>query len=139
LRCWMIAGPDMARIVSECSIKQFKYPKSSHHEQTPSTQRRFTRNVKNVVDIFNEWGNPFTETSSDLLAVDTNLVMADEVVQSIKEAEDIGKAEYKAFVDDCMINLTKSIYDTIPKNNLILFKSRWDKRSNKIKNIQHEE
>jgi len=33
----MIAGPDMARIVSECSIKQFKDPKSGHHEQTPST------------------------------------------------------------------------------------------------------
>jgi len=47
----------------------------------------FARNVKNVVDIFNEWGNPFTETSSNLLAVDTNLVMADEVVQSIKEAK----------------------------------------------------
>jgi len=47
----------------------------------------FARNVKNVVDIFNEWGNPFTETNSDFLAVDTSLVMADEVVQSIKEAE----------------------------------------------------
>jgi len=75
----MIAGPDMARIVSECSIKHFKDPKSSHHEQTLRTQSRFARNVKNVVDIFNKWENPFTETSSDLLAVDTNLVMADEV------------------------------------------------------------
>jgi len=42
LRRWMIAGPDMARIVS---IKQFKDPKSSHHEQTPNTQSRFVKNV----------------------------------------------------------------------------------------------
>jgi len=55
-----------------------------------------------------------------LLTVDTNLVMADEVVQSIKEAEDLGKAEYKALIDDRMINLTKSIYDTIPKKQLNL-------------------
>ena len=100
-----------------------------------------------MVDIFNEWGNPFTEISSDLLAVDKNLVMADEVVQSLKEAEDLGKAEYKAFVDDHMINLTKSIYGTIPNliyytnltiliyTILILFKSRRDRRSTKTNSI----
>ena len=32
-----------------------------------------------------------------------------------------------------MINLIKSIYDTIPKNNLILFKSGREKRSSKTK------
>jgi len=50
--------------------------------------------------------------------------MAFEVVQGVRKAEDLGKAQYKAFVDDCIINMTKSIYKTIPKNNLILFKSR---------------
>jgi len=60
-----------------------------------------------VVDIFHEWGNPFAETSSDLLAVDTYLVIADEVVQSIKEAEDL---EYKTFVDDRMINQSMTLY-----------------------------
>jgi len=64
-------------------------------------------------------GNPVTETSSDLFAVDTNVFMACEVVQSVRKAEDLGKAQYKAFVGDCMINMTKSIYKTIPKNNLI--------------------
>ena len=133
MRRWMIAGPDMARIVSEVNIKQCKDPKNSHHEQTPSTQNRFARNGKSVVDIFNEWGNPFTETSSNLFAVDTNVLMADEVVQSVREAEDLGKAQYKALVDGHMINLTKSIYDIIPKNNLILFKSGREKRSSKTK------
>ena len=79
----------MARIVSEVNIKQCKVPKNSHHEQTPSTQNRFARNVKNVLDIFNEWGKPFTETSSNLFAVDTNVLMANEVVQSVREAEDL--------------------------------------------------
>ena len=45
---WMIAGPDMARIVSEVNIKQCKDPKNSHHEQTQSTQNRFARNVNSV-------------------------------------------------------------------------------------------
>jgi len=131
LRRWMIAGPEMARIVSEVSVKD--PAKNNHHEQSPSTQNRFARNVKSVVDIFNEWGNPFTETSSDLFSIDTNVMMACEVVQNVREAEDLGKAQYKAFVDERMINLTKSIYDTIPKNNLMLFKSGQEKRSSKTK------
>ena len=105
-------------------------PKTNHHEQTPSIQNRFARNVKNVVDIS---GNPFIETSSDLFAVDTNVFMAYEVIKSVREAEHLRKAQYKAFVDDHMINLTKSIYDTIPKNNLIIFKSEQEKRSSKAK------
>ena len=113
----MISGPDMARIVTEVSVKQLKDPASNHHEQTPSTQSRLARNVKSVVDIFNEYGNPFTETSSDLFSVDTNIFMANEVVQSVREAEDLGKAQYMAFVDDRLTNLSKLIYDTIPKNN----------------------
>lgn len=43
MRRWMIAGPEMARIVSEVSIKQSHKPNCGHHEQTPSTQNRFAR------------------------------------------------------------------------------------------------
>ena len=130
---WMISGQDMAGIVSEVSVKQLEDPASNHHEQTPSTQNRFARNVKSVVDIFIEYGNPFTETSSDLFSVDTNVFMANKVVQSVREAEDLGKAQYKAFVGDRLINLSKSIYYIIPKNNLMLFKSGQEKKSSKTK------
>ena len=37
------------------------------------------------------WKNPFTETSSDLFAIDTKIIMSDEVIQSIKKAEDYWK------------------------------------------------
>ena len=57
----MIAGSDMSRIVSEVSTKQSGKPKCSHHETTASTQNRFASNVKNVVGVFSEMGNPFTE------------------------------------------------------------------------------
>ena len=59
--------------------------------------------------------------------------MANKVVQSVREAEDPEKVQYKAFVDDRMINMTKSIHDTIPKNILTLFKSGQGKRSSKTK------
>ena len=48
----MIAGTDMDKIVShEVSTKRSGKPKCSHHA---STQNKFARNVKNVVENFNE-------------------------------------------------------------------------------------
>ena len=107
------------------------------HEQTPSTQSRFATNVKSVVEVFNEMGNPFTETSSDLFAIDTKMIMAEEVIQSIKEAEDVGRTQYNTFVEERLVTMTKPIRDTIPKNNLTLFKSGIIQI--KGKNVQHEE
>ncbi len=49
--------------------------------------------------------------------------MADEVIKNISEAEEIGKNQYKAFVDSWLVTMEKSLYETVPKNNLQLFKS----------------
>ena len=68
------------------------------------------------------WGNPFTETSTDLLALDTKIIMVDEVIQSVKTAEDLGKKQCKAFIEECMVQMTKQFHDAIPKNNFALFK-----------------
>ena len=65
---------------------------------------KFAANVRGVVDVFNEMGNLFTKTSSDLLAIDMKILMADEVIQSSKEAEDFGKVQYKVFIDEHMVN-----------------------------------
>ncbi len=125
----MITGPETGRIISELSVKQSKF---GHHEQTPSIQNRFARNVRSVIEAFNEMGNPFTETSTDLFAIDTKVIMADQVVQSIKEAEGLRK-QYEAFVDERIVKMTRNIHDAIPKNKLALFTSGQRKTTSKSK------
>ena len=61
LRCWMIAGPETGRIISELSVKHSSNLKCSHHEQLPSIQSRFAANVRSVIDVINEMGNSFTD------------------------------------------------------------------------------
>ncbi len=119
--------------LSEISMNSKSKSKHYHHEQIPSIQSRFATNVRNVVDVFNDMGNPFTETSTDLLALDTKIIMADEVIQSVKTAEDLGKKQYKAFIEERMVQMTKPFHDTIPKNNFALFKSGQQKASSKLK------
>ena len=58
------------------------------------------------------WEIPLLKTSSDLFAIDTKIIMSDEVIQNIKKAEDTGKEQCRTFVDECMIKMDKDGYWT---------------------------
>lgn len=135
LKRWLIAGPEMARIIHdvEVTLSQKETHDNRHHEQTLTTQKRFASNVQSVIDVMNELGNPFTETSNDLLTLDTKVIMADEVVKNISEAEEIGKNQYKTFVELRLVKMEKPLYETVPKNNLQLFKYGERKVPSKMK------
>jgi hypothetical protein len=133
LRRWMVAGPETARVISEVHNQHSGARNSPHHEQIPSAQSRFATHVQSMVKAFNELGNPFTETSSDLLALDTKLIMADQVVEGIRTASVLGKQLHEEFVEQRLEKMTKPFYDTIPKNNVPLFKSGENKSSSKAK------
>ena len=66
LRRRMIAGTEIARVISEISMNSKLKSEIYYHEQIPSIQSGFATNVRNVVDVFNDMGNPFTETNTDL-------------------------------------------------------------------------
>ena len=72
----------MARIINdvEVSLYQNKTHENRHHEQTLKTQR-FASNVQCVMDVINELGNTFTETSTNLFTMDTKIDMAEEVIE----------------------------------------------------------
>ena len=76
LRSWMAAGPEVLRLTTEfeSSVENFhKNPSETqqHHDQMRSTQ--FAQQVKNLVQVMEEMGNPFLEESNDLLRLETLL------------------------------------------------------------------
>ena len=74
LKRWMIAGPEVARIIQEfeeASFKEVSEEKSHHHEQTPGVQAAFKEDMLSLVSAIEEMGNPFQEDSSDLLVLDS--------------------------------------------------------------------
>jgi hypothetical protein len=127
LRRWMIAGPEMARLINEYEVNHPTRNRDTlhdrHHEQIPSIQRNFVKHVKSMVSIFEEMGNPFTEDSMDLLTLDTKVIMSKEVVQAVRNAEEIGRTQYQAFVDERIAASTDHFYHTVTKNSLPLFKT----------------
>ena len=58
-------------------------------------------------------GNPFSDDSSDLVTLHTNIIMPEKVVNAIKTAEEIGIVQYQAFTEERLCGTSKSLYDTI--------------------------
>ena len=95
LKRWMVAGPETARLLNEYDDKHSvnKQDTERHREQMLSVQNPFLSHVKSVTDVVEEFGNRFSETSSDLYTLDTKVIMPDSVVYTIRTAEDIGKTQ----------------------------------------------
>ena len=55
--------------------------------------------------------------------MDTNVIMADNVIDNITAAEAMGREQCEPFVESHLLKMDKPFNDNIKKNNLELFKS----------------
>ena len=94
LQRWMVAGPEMLRMVAE--FEDDSIPRSSkHHEQTTkAVQTTFVKEVKALVEVFEEIGK------IDLLTLDTKLSMDSEVHKVVENAYTVGQEQYEIFVKE---------------------------------------
>ena len=92
LRRWMVAGPEVSKLVEDfssvCGISPNK--KSKHHEEAHATQKDFLQKVKRPQAILAEMGNPFEEESSELYALDTKDVVDTRVAENMARLSDTG-------------------------------------------------
>lgn len=123
LRRWMVAGPEVVRMISEFEGSILKGATSSqrHHEQTRSSQALFVQHVQSLVEVVEEMGNPFLEGTQDLLRLDTRDVMDPAVVSSVCSAEKKGVEQYQTFVAERLQGQSTLISEPIKKNKLLLF------------------
>ena len=99
LRRWMVAGPEVARMVTEFESYAADSNNgditNSHHEQHPGVQASFLKDVKSLIAVFIEMGNPFLERGQDLLVLDTKDIMNISVGETVRKAEALGEEQYK--------------------------------------------
>ena len=132
LRRWSVAGPEVARLLSEVADKE--NTDTANHEQIPSIQNSFGSDVKKLLEKFEEAGNPFSDTSKDLYALDSKIVMSSSVKHSIEIAEQTGKTQLETFVSQRLSHsATIPFFNPIAKNNFPLFSSSSEKVSDKTR------
>ncbi len=68
---WMTSGPEVGRLLQEfeTSFLHISKPTHHHHEQVPSIQYMFAKEVSAVVVAYDSKGNPNMEQSDDLITV----------------------------------------------------------------------
>eukprot|EP00733_Pompholyxophrys_punicea_P000350 Pompholyxophrys_punicea_v1_NODE_93_length_3578_cov_92.823162.p2 type:complete len:144 gc:universal NODE_93_length_3578_cov_92.823162:1687-1256(-) len=97
LRRWLLAGPDLSRLITEFEEGLVSEPTSSstdsdHHECGKSTQVTFHKQVKSLKKVILEMGNPFQLEDSELVTLDNQNVVDDCVLQSYRNLRFIGTA-----------------------------------------------
>ena len=134
LRRWMLAGPEIARVISEFEEFLLNNGKTvtRHHEQAAHYQSTFAKDVNALINTFNELDNPFSENSGDLITLDTKDIMNEDAVKSIFLAKQLDAQQYAAFVSNRVINCKLPITDTLPRNNLVLFHTQLNKKCSKL-------
>jgi hypothetical protein len=120
LRRWMLAGPEICRLLEEFTNAN-KSSQELHHEQYPAFQKTFLRQVHAVQASFQEFGNPFQEQTTDLIAIDTRTIVDNDAVCTLTALEKNGKDLYRTFVEERLIKKTSTIFEPIKKVKTRIF------------------
>ena len=86
LLCWMVAGPEVARAIEEFQDRDDHWGKrvdTRHHDETPSAQTSFAKDVRSLANVIEKLGNPFKEESVDLVVLDTKEMECPAAVESV--------------------------------------------------------
>ena len=97
----MVSGPEIARVINEFQVSQEmskheKEPDFHHHEEVKGVQDAFVKEVKSLRATTEEMGNPFMESSEDLLVLDTHDIVDSSVTDTIKNIVKTAKGSTKS-------------------------------------------
>ena len=132
LRRWMIAGPEVTRMIEEFETVSYTSD-SRHHEQTKSFHSRFKKDVTKLVDIFEQFDNPFAADHTDLISVVSNVVADEQVSVTVKTAYTLGQKQFEEFVEQRLCESRVPVNAVIKRNKLALFSNSHTQRVSKGK------
>ena len=125
LKRWIIAGPETARIIEE--FEQTFLPEADldknyqQHEKGTSAQEKFCKQAPSVIQVINQYGNPFMNDYKELLVMNTRDCVDDAVVKCVGEIESLCKEQYHKLKKEVLYSRSESIHAPITNNKLSLF------------------
>ena len=89
-----------------------------HHEQVPSVQKTFAKDVKSLIGVIEEMEDPFCEDSVYLLVLDTKKIVPKCVVEAVSGAKVKVQSMYDKYVKERLNKWSTPITDTKQQCNL---------------------
>ena len=106
LQRFLIAGPEICRIINDYEERftnLVSMKSNLHHEQNPTTQCNFIKDVKSMVSTIQDMGNPFASDDGYLVVLDTKAIMSEDIVETVKTIEEKGEKQYISFLNTHLI------------------------------------
>ena len=97
-------------------------PNITNSNTTKKVSLTRRQSAMDLVQVIIEMGNPLTNTIPELLALDTQDVIDNYVVNTVSRVADIDKEQNSSSNKSVVTHLTQSIHDHIKKNSLLLFR-----------------
>jgi hypothetical protein len=135
LRRWMLSGPEMARLVNEfeaCVAPEACHDASYHHEAQKSFQVAFHQDVKSLVQVYEDFGDPFDEESADLVVLDSKVVADKEGVLGMQQVEELGRKRCEKFIQESLVERKTPLDEPITRNKLDFFSTTSRKKKSKV-------
>ena len=126
---WTICGP----VISEILKEEGGNLPELHHEDTASFEKDFCKDRDSLIASILEYRNPFEEEEQNLVHITSRHVLDDVATKSVKDVKRIGEDQYTAFVNERLINRRTSLYNTLKRNDLSLFRQKHLLKMSKLK------
>ena len=120
---WTVSGPYIANMV--CSTENTL--STNHHEDNDSFEKDFREKRFSLIETFTKFDNPSTESQPDLINIVSKKVMSEKATTSVRNAHSVSKKQCSDFIKERLCNSDDqrmSIYATVKKNRLALFRSK---------------
>ncbi len=118
---WAISGPVISQMLNEERTDNIP---ALHHEDTSSHEKHFRQDRDAFIASMLDYGNPFEEEEQQLVHISSRHLLDEVAAKSVRKAQSIGKDLHAAFVTERLESGNVSLYETVKRNNLALFRQK---------------
>ncbi|KAG7157154.1 hypothetical protein Hamer_G009989 [Homarus americanus] len=115
----MVSGPEVARVIEEFKDEHQYWSRqrdTRHHDQIPSVQTSFIKDVHSLVSVIEELGKPFEEESLDMVALHTKEIASPSAAETVGNAKSIGQDQFQTFTRERLMEGTKPVDAILHRN-----------------------
>lgn len=122
LERWIATGPEISRVLQQfTNVHDDGGQELPHHEEGSTSQHRFKCHVTNLMDVLQSRGNPFEESSADLVTLDNKVCVDKSAATSVRVLESRGEEQYDHFRKNVLDTNNVPLQAPIKKNKFLLF------------------
>ncbi|CAL8262918.1 unnamed protein product [Arctogadus glacialis] len=140
LERWIVTGPEINRVLEEFTTVNDSDDSEwrPHHEEGSASQQRFQRHTKDLMELLLSNGNPFEESSKDLVTLDNKVCESAAAAASVLKVESMGQEQYNNFKKNVLDSHDTPLTAPIKRNNLMLFHEKKTRKKTAAKlRMQH--